>query len=238
MAGRVAYTGGIVRNGLVLHLDAAKIDSYPKTGTVWTDLSGNGNNGTLVNNGTGLNFVSANGGSLQFDGLNDYIDCGNNSVLNINQKQQTISCWFKTTQTSFSTYGTYLVSKIGTVRKWTYSLMMIPTGKIQFQTDDGTNNPNITTALSYNDGKWYNATVTNDGTIRIYINGVFVVSGTDTVVGSTSNNNPLWVGSNGSNGGYTSAYFNGNISNIQIYNRALSAAEVLQNYTALKNRYI
>jgi hypothetical protein len=235
MAGRVAYTGGIVRNGLVLNLDAAKRDSYPKTGTTWSDLSGNGNTGTLTN---GPTYNSANGGSIVFDGTNDYIDCSNNSVLDINQKQQTISFWFKTTQTSFGAYGTYLVSKIGTVRKWTYCLMMVPTGKIQFQRDDGTNNPGITTALSYNDGKWYNATVTNDGTIRIYINGVFVVSGTDTTVGSTSNNNPLWIGSNGSNGGYTSAYFNGNISNVQIYNRALSATEVLQNYNALKNRYI
>jgi hypothetical protein len=235
MAGRVAYTGGIVRNGLVLHLDAAKRDSYPKTGTVWTDLSGGGNTGTLTN---GPTYNSSNGGSIVFDGTNQYVDCGTNSVLDINQKQQTISCWFKTTQTNFGTYGTYLVSKIGTVRKWTYSLMMYTGGKIQFQRDDGTNNPMVTTVLSYNDGKWYNVTVTNDGTIRIYINGVFVVSGNDTIVNSTSNSNSLWIGSNGNNGGYTGAYFNGNISNVQVYNRALSATEVLQNYNALKGRYI
>lgn len=60
----------IVTNGLVLHLDAGDTASYPVTGTTWTDLSGNGNNGTLVN---GVGYNSANGGSLVFDGVNDRV---------------------------------------------------------------------------------------------------------------------------------------------------------------------
>ena len=59
----------IVTNGLVLHLDAGNPASYPGSGTTWTDLSGNGNDGTLVN---GVGYDSANGGSLVFDGVNDY----------------------------------------------------------------------------------------------------------------------------------------------------------------------
>ena len=75
MAGRVAYTGGIVRNGLVLNLDAAKRDSYPKTGTVWSDISGNGNNGILNGATGGLpSYNSANGGYISFDGTDDYVD--------------------------------------------------------------------------------------------------------------------------------------------------------------------
>ena len=70
MAGRISYLGGIVKDGLVLDLDAAKLDSYPKTGTSWKDISGNGNNGTLVNVPT---FNSSNGGSIVFDGSNDYV---------------------------------------------------------------------------------------------------------------------------------------------------------------------
>lgn len=233
MAGRIAYYGNIKANGLILDLDAAKLASYNRIGTTWNDISGSGNNGILTN---GPTFGTDNGGSIVFDGTNDYVDCGNNSTLDINKL--TISCWFKTTQTSFGTYGAYLISKIGTVRKWTYSLMMIPTGKIQFQKDDGINNPIITTTSSYNDGTWYNVNVSIDGTIRIYINGVLVISGSDTTVNSTSNNNSLLIGSNGSNGGYTGVYYNGNISNTTIYNRALSATEILQNYNALKGRYL
>jgi hypothetical protein len=70
MAGRIAYYGGIVTNGLVLALDAAKKDSYPGSGTLWRDISGNGNNGTLTN---GPTFNSGNGGSIVFDGVNDYV---------------------------------------------------------------------------------------------------------------------------------------------------------------------
>jgi hypothetical protein len=67
------YANGpkIVTDGLVLCLDAANRKSYPGTGTAWNDLSGNGNNGTLVN---GPTFSSANGGNLSFDGTNDYTE--------------------------------------------------------------------------------------------------------------------------------------------------------------------
>jgi len=68
----MATEGGpkIVTDGLVLHLDAANPKSYPGSGTVWKDLSGNGNDGTLVN---GPMFDNGNNGSIVFDGVNDYI---------------------------------------------------------------------------------------------------------------------------------------------------------------------
>jgi len=65
-----AYNPKIVTDGLVLCLDAGNTKSYPGTGTVWTDLSGNGNNGTLVN---GVGYSSDNQGSMVFDGVNDYV---------------------------------------------------------------------------------------------------------------------------------------------------------------------
>jgi hypothetical protein len=74
------YGPKTVTNGLVLCLDAADKNSYSGTGTTWTDLTGNGNNGTLTN---GPTFNSANGGSISFDGTNDYIDCGSNSILKL-----------------------------------------------------------------------------------------------------------------------------------------------------------
>lgn len=64
----------IITDGLVFCLDAANSKSYPGTGTAWTDLSGNDNNGTLTN---GPTFDSSNGGSIVFDGVNDQVNCGN-----------------------------------------------------------------------------------------------------------------------------------------------------------------
>src|SRR6056300_1799187 len=69
MAGRIAYYGNIVTDGLVLNLDAARKDSYNRTGTTWNDISGNGNNGTLIN---GPTFDSEDYGSIVFDGVDDY----------------------------------------------------------------------------------------------------------------------------------------------------------------------
>jgi hypothetical protein len=66
----LAHSPSIITQNLVLCLDAANPKSYPTTGTTWTDLSGNGNNGTLVN---GVGYNTANGGALVFDGADDYI---------------------------------------------------------------------------------------------------------------------------------------------------------------------
>ncbi len=82
MAGRIAYYGNIVKDGLVLLLDAAKKDSYPGSGTLWRDVSGNGNNGTLTN---GPIFNSNNGGSVVFDGSNDYVPLTTSNLLSYNQ---------------------------------------------------------------------------------------------------------------------------------------------------------
>lgn len=65
-----AYSGpNITTEGLVLHLDAANLNSYTGTGTTWFDLSGNGNDGTLVN---GVGYFEDNQGSMVFDGVDDY----------------------------------------------------------------------------------------------------------------------------------------------------------------------
>jgi hypothetical protein len=81
----------IITNGLKLYLDAGNISSYPKTGIVWSDISGNGYNGTLQG---GAGFNSANSGSITFDGTDDYINLGN--ILDQNGSDSfTVSCWFR-----------------------------------------------------------------------------------------------------------------------------------------------
>ena len=69
----LAHSPRIVTDGLVLALDAGNTKSYPGSGTTWTDLSGNSNTGTLTSM-DGNNYNSANGGYLDFDGTDDYVD--------------------------------------------------------------------------------------------------------------------------------------------------------------------
>ena len=224
MAGRVAYYGGIVRNGLVLNLDAAKRDSYPKTGTVWTDLSGNGNNGTL--NGPGgsgyPSYNSANGGSIAFDGTDDYVNILSNSSLN---QPKTLSVWYYTTissqvghllSRSSNNYEMYQYSdgKIYTNWGFTYQTTVLPTVTLN---------------------QWNNFTyVLSGNTEFVYKNGTLL--GSSNLVGTPSYTNTGNLNVGRRNTGVQ--YINGRISNTLIYNRALSSTEVLQNYNALKNRYI
>jgi len=85
------FTGpNISTSGLVLALDAANTKSYPGSGTTWTDMSGNNNNGTLTN---GPTFNSANGGSIVFDGSNDFVTLGNQSVLGFTNGIFSVEAW-------------------------------------------------------------------------------------------------------------------------------------------------
>ena len=90
----------VVTNGLVLALDAANTKSYVSGSTTWNDLSGNNNSGSLVN---GPTFNSANLGSIVFDGVDDYINCGNSSTLNITETF-TISLWINSTRNNIQSY--------------------------------------------------------------------------------------------------------------------------------------
>ena len=100
MAGRISYLGGIVKDGLVLHLDAAKLDSYPRVGTTWTDLSGNVNNGILTN---GLIFNSGNGGYFILDGTDDYVSLNSPTQLQFTNTQPfTLSFWCMWTEPSLN----------------------------------------------------------------------------------------------------------------------------------------
>ena len=83
-------TASIVTSGLVLNLDANNVSSYSGTGTTWTDLSGQNNNGTLIN---GVGYSSVNGGALVFDGVNDYVNVASNP--RISNTDFTYDFWFK-----------------------------------------------------------------------------------------------------------------------------------------------
>ena len=241
-------TPSIVTDGLKLYLDAGNPSSYPGTGTLWYDISNNGNNGTLTN---GPTYNSSNGGSIVFDGSNDFVDnVGGLSSFSFVQNTNifSVNIWFKITDLTRD--NIILGSSITTLNKGFY---------IQFIRNLSATygNYNIFCGVT-NGGGVVSVGATNDNTITNsnWINACYVINN------STSgqwylNGTPVFTsmrGQTGSNikstgdstrtlnigrGNYIStiAPLNGNISNVQIYNRALSASEVLQNYNALKGRF-
>ena len=97
----LAHSPSTVMNGLVLCLDAANSKSYPGSGDTWFDLSGRGNNGTLVN---GVGYDSGNGGSFSLDGVDDYSSVPSTNGLDLSgtSTSLTVSCWARTTDTGLA----------------------------------------------------------------------------------------------------------------------------------------
>jgi hypothetical protein len=229
------FTGpNIVRNGLVLHLDAANTKSYASGSTTWFDKSGNGNNGTLTN---GPTFSSLNGGSIVFDGSNDYVTRG--SSLNTGQNI-TVSCWMKAPILGSTRRGLVANSyNYGSGNGW---FLSTGSGTNTFFFSIGSDNAyRVAANTLLNINQWYylSATCINGGSlIELFINGIVIPSygvsllTTNTV---TYNHNQLNIGYR--NIGATLDPFTGNIASVQIYNRALTAQEILQNYNATKSRF-
>jgi hypothetical protein len=209
----------IVTNGLVLALDAGNRLSYPGTGTTWKDLSGGGNNGTLTN---GPTFNTGNGGNIIFDGTNDYVDWGNK----FSSTQGTIGIWFKTTNA-----GSSFRALINKSEEWGLFLQ----DNILITYDWG-NAAARSTGLNLATGNWYHVMMTFTTTTGtpsnnaiIYLNGSSVLTTTVKQLATSFN---FQIGAqNGSQN------LNGSIASGHIYNRALSAQEVSQNYNATKTRF-
>ena len=240
VASNLGSSGPIITSGLVLFLDAGNTSSYPGSGTTWTDLSVNGYNGTLTN---GPTYSSSNSGSIVFDGTDDVASFGN--ILNMGLSSWTLSCWVKFNSGSVPSSG-----PAGIIGKTSYRGYV---GRYSFYIEDNNLhaffqpdvNYSVTTPIApYLDNKFHNLVMTIDRTsmMYFYIDGVSVgtplnVSGVSSINLNSSTDN-FYIGSYGSNNGQSPQYFlNGNISQASIYNRALTAAEVLQNYNALRPHF-
>ena len=220
----------IVEDGLVFCVDAANKKSYPRTGTVWTDLTANKNNGTLTNMTD--NFSTDGAGSLTFDGTNEYVNFGSqtwdistNLTIDFFIKFNTLDSAAYYTMFSF---GGYISNG------WLFQINGF-NNKLRFAWK-GTN---------YFDGPIY--TTTN---VWVYLCCV-VDSGTPTYmyINNTSYTASRANGSSSFNisgaqnvdiarrTDSTSQYIDGQISNLHVYNRALSSEEVLKNYNATKWRF-
>ena len=221
----VGYNPRIVTDGLVLALDAGNTKSYPGSGTTWSDLSGNSNSGTLTN---GPTFNSDNNGSIVFDGSDDVVSISDSSSIDVTPTV-TISSWINPSGFGGGNYGRIIDSQDS------YNFFLDNT------TSSGTNAirywPNTGDALSVNNvvtlNEWANFTVVHSGSnVVIYKNGISIgTSGSFSTLPSTSSG--LTIGNRDDN----AREFEGKISQVLVYDTALTAAEVKQNYDALKGRY-
>jgi hypothetical protein len=222
--------GQIVTDGLVLCLNASDRNSYVSGSTTWNDVSGRGNNGTLTN---GPTFNSGNGGSIVFDGTNDYVVVPESSSVDITTNTITFGGWCYPTISNL--YQHIVVNTGGGDLNRQYGMWLSQFGTSQiYRNLNGVvsqNNVNISTPWQVN--AWnYIMLVYNGSTIKIYLNGIQVHN--ENASGNiTQTNSNVFIGGEPSQ----SYFFNGRIASSQIYNRALSAQEVLQNYNATKSRF-
>jgi hypothetical protein len=227
MATKYAF-GQTVTNGLVLALDAADKNSYPGSGTVWSDLTGNRNSGSLVNTPT---FSSNNGGYFTFNATNQYASGSNNTILD----SQTITMESWNYPSSIIQNG-FLFEK-GAVNTQ-YSNFYNGDGNFYFRTT-GLSSPSdlIFTVSSYISVNTWNHIVCtySGGNKNIYVNNQLAAMQTGLTGTISTNNSGFFVGAY--NSASPSYFFNGRIAIIKVYNRALSSTEVAQNYNAQKSRF-
>ena len=233
------YSPKIVTDGLVLYLDAANPKSIVSGATTWTDMSRGGNNGTLVNN---LGFDSQNGGSLVFDGVDDYVEKANipvNSPISFTTGNFTLEHWIKITAYEPGTYFglTNMIMAKGPASTFNYATQVTNSTTLTFihrNNAEGLIGLNFTVpSLTNNISQVvFSITLTQ---VSLYINGN--LSSTQNLTGNPITpyaNDGLQIG-----GHYQIANtsFTGNMYCHKIYNRALTAQEVLQNYNATKSRF-
>lgn len=215
---------GTVTNGRVLALDAGDVNSYPGSGTSWLDLSGNSNNGTLING------ITYSNGSLNLNGTNSFVDCGSSISYNM-INQFTISAWIKP---SINSVREIIVKSDNTNAGVGPYEFFQSNNTVTFRTAKGGTVINFASAATISIGTWVNIVAVWDGTTKyIYINGY---RDTNTQLQSApldTSTGKLIIGA------YANALypFSGSISDVDIYNRALSASEIQQNFSSLSGRY-
>jgi hypothetical protein len=237
------HTGpNIVREGLILYLDAGNVKSYPRTGLFWTDLTINSNNGVLTN---GAIYNADNGGSVFLDGNDDYVVYPLNGFPSGNS-EITICSWIK--------WGGIGINNINVIIGFGHDIAAhkVPgTGIVnnKFVFSFGSGSGLVESINNINIGQWYYLVATYDKSYtKTYINDALNCT---PIAYSTAD--ITLNGSNGYNGGIgclfsvfgtvgsgiTQRYgtFYGNIGNVQIYNRSLFLIEIQQNYNALKSRF-
>ncbi len=221
----LSHSPKVISDGLVLYLDATNPRSYSGTGSTWTDLSAYGYNSTLVSSPT---YINNKYGQLAFNGSTQYATVPYTSTL-WNAQAFTLSVWAKKIGTGNAGVSGIMISKDTNYIEHSYN------GKTLASFRNSANTQFLVsgnTAASYNE--WRHYAVTYDGTQGVLYENGAATGSTTLAMSVKSTTNPLNIG----RWDETSYNFNGCISGAMVYNRALSADEVLQNYNATKYKYI
>jgi len=227
-----SHSPKIVTDGLVLCLDAADKNSYPGSGTTWTDLSGNGNNGTLSAAAIGTDVP----GSMDFNGSDEYVSIPDSTDWSFGTGEFAVEWFMNLHTTSQTNYAGY----IGTfIDHWSAENWII------MNSTDGDNIRLYAVDASSNEGqlapysrlgatRWFHLCLTRVGdTGYLYVDGVQRATGDLTGKGVVSGDgNALQIGRAGG------VYVNVSIPIVRIYKgRSLSVPEVSQNFNAQRSRF-
>jgi len=219
-----SFSPNITKNGLSLYLDAANKKSYPGSGNIWYDLSGKGNNATLVNSPT---FGSDYGGNIRFDGINNYITMNSNASITSTTPTLIVTCTVASgTVLAKGGYGSY----------WNYGLTSLSGNTYRARNNNGdTLSPTFaSTSRIYS----VYAVVWNGTQMLFYKDGVYGGSSSTFYSPNASNSLFFRIGCAWHNSGSSNTeFYSGKISSIIVYNRILTADEILQNFLITKSRF-
>ena len=213
----------VVTTGLQLYLDAGNASSYPGSGTAWTDLSGNNRDGTLTN---GPTYSGTNGGSIVFDGSNDYVQCSGSLTVTA----ATFVTWIRRNGNQ-GQYDGILFSR-GTN---TTGMNFQVSNQLGYHWNDAGNTYNWQSGLTIPNLTWcmIAVSVTSTAATAYLCQTGGTTTATNTVNHSSSNLNDIKLAQDDAG----NRFFNGNIAIAQLYNIALSAGEISQNFEADRARF-
>jgi hypothetical protein len=234
------YRGpNIVTDGLVSAYDAASARSYPGTGTAWDDLSGNNNDGTLYN---GVVYTTANYGTMEFDGSDDYMQADVSTTSLDGDPSFTADMFVKrrTGTNVGASNGFWGIGGVGQgngISGWTPTQNLI-----NLDVYDSTR---LATSVTYPENEWIHVVWTKNGAgtettnVKCYINGVetSLTKTRNATIANQFNTSTAGVCLGRISANASNFYSPINVATYKIYNRALTAAEVLQNFNALKSRF-
>lgn len=221
-----------VSSNLQLYYAPNNSSSYPGTGTTLFDLSGNGLNGTMSN----LTYTNP---YLTYNGTSSTVSITDNALLEPGSGDFTLESWlYYTTITGSSRAVISKTDNGGLASSWSYGLRTVANGNTYMEVGNGTTSVTSPT-FTASTGTWYQIvgvwTNVASNSIALYVNGVSQGSNSHSFASVKNSTNPLYLGSY--NGGEFSQWFNGRMGIVRYYSKALSGAEVLQNYNANKGIY-
>lgn len=233
------FPTAMVQDDLICHLDAGNSSSYPGSGTTWTDLSGNDNTGTLVN---GVSYSSSDGGSLVFDGSNDYVKIVGPALAK-GKSELTICMFINPSSSGYrgSIWGEGAGANDG--NWWQYNIMR----GMKWRTRDtstgsqGSRNNDISVDYFTADTWQYMSAVysVSGGFKTFYINAVQKSTTTTSVDALTTARNldESQIGKPTDPNDSSDNYFTGNIATVEVYDKALTATEIQANFDSRKSRF-